>query len=305
MNCIYCGATATAVGENKYQCPFCAGEFETEKPKSIEPKKEQRRRPVVKPRTNEGANVFEENVNGVLEITWHPTLFNMVSGSGLLIDERGYALTNAHVVADPSGKPVKEVNVKIAGNNVIADVVRLGDDKAGAGKGVDLALIKLRDVPKKAKTMTFADFEKVRIGEQVFVIGNSLGDGTCITAGIVSDKQRKIGGHTVLMTDCAINGGNSGGPIFNSEGHVIGVICSSRIKADGSATEGMNYAVPVTIASEFLKGKHVAIKVTSDNPSVDYKVAANTQGPKCPKCGSTNTDVENNIKYCYDCDHEW
>ena len=305
MNCIYCGAIATAVSEYSYECPYCGGKFETEKPKVSETKRETRKHAPVKPRTNEGANVFEDNVNGVLEITWNPTPFTMTSGSGLLVDECGYALTNAHVVSDENGRPVKEVNVKIAGSNVKATVIRLGDDKAGRGAGVDLALVKLQKIPAKAKTLTFADFSKVRIGEQVFVIGNSLGDGTCITAGIVSDKQRKIGGHTVLMTDCAINGGNSGGPIFNSEGHVIGVICSSRIKADGSATEGMNYAVPINIASDFLHGKHVAIKVTPDNPNINYKVASNPQGPKCPKCGSTNTDVENTIRYCYDCDHEW
>ena len=304
MKCIYCGAEAVAISDTSFNCPYCGGNFETEK-KVVEKKREPKRAPVVAPRANEGANVFEDNINCVLEITWNPTPFTQTSGSGLLVDIDGYALTNTHVVTDENGRPVKEVNVKIAGSDVKATVIRLGDEQGGRGKGVDLALIKLKKVPQKAKAVTFAEFEKVRIGEQVFVIGNSLGDGTCITAGIVSDKQRKIGGHTVLMTDCAINGGNSGGPIFNSLGEVIGVICSSRIQADGSATEGMNYAVPINIASDFLNGKHVAVNVAPDNNRINYKVASAPKTVKCPKCGSTNADIQNGIGYCYDCDHEW
>ena len=66
----------------------------------------------------------------------------------------------------------------------------------------------------------------------------------------------------------------------------------------------MNYAVPINIASDFLHGKHTAVKVSPDNPHINYKVAS-TRGPKCPKCGSGNTVVENNINYCYSCEHEW
>ena len=307
MKCVYCGAEAVAVDESKFSCPYCGGTFETEKKKEepSTPKREARRPSVVMPRKNEGATVFETNVDSVLEITWNPTPYTMTSGSGLLIDRDGYALTNAHVVTDENGNPAREVKVKVAGVNVKASVIRLGDKQSGRGSGVDLALIKLSKVPEKAKNVVFADFEQVRIGEQVFVIGNSLGDGTCITAGIVSDKQRKINGHTVLMTDCAINGGNSGGPIFDAEGNVIGVICSSRVQEDGSATEGMNYAIPINIAKDFVEGKYVAVNVTPDYPSINYKVASNPRGPVCPKCGSTETDVENNIRYCYSCDYEW
>lgn len=300
MKCKFCGASINESGEGIITCPYCGGEFEGEKEVVTA-----KRSSGVRHRKNEGVSVFDSNINSVLEIIWNPTMFTKVSGSGLLVDEHGYALTNAHVVSTDDGKPTPKMQVKIAGESVTASVVCLGDNKAGHGNGVDLALIKLSRVPTKAKPVTFANFDTVRIGEQVFVIGNSLGDGTCITAGIISDKQRTIGGHTVLMTDCAINGGNSGGPIFNADGRVIGVICSSRIQQDGSATEGMNYAVPINIASDFLEGKHVAVKVAPGTPNVNYKVAANKSGPRCPKCGSSTTDVENGIAYCYDCDHEW
>ena len=294
MKCIFCGADAQSAGGNSFRCPYCGGTFEGEKPREIEQpraevkpavpeppketfieKKEEPRpepQPVVNavPRTKDGTSVFEDNVNAVLEITWNPTRNTQTSGSGFLISKNGYALTNAHVVTDDNGKITKEVNVRIAGAAVKATVIRLGDDKRGSGSGVDLALIKLNCVPAGAKAATLADFAKVRIGEQVFVIGNSLGDGTCITAGIVSDKQREVNGHTLLMTDCAINGGNSGGPIFNAMGDAIGVICSSRLKADGSATEGMNYAVPINIAIDFLNGKYTALRVAQEDAHIDY-----------------------------------
>lgn len=302
MKCTACGGEAVAISATRFRCPYCTFEFEKEAIATEIVRAPQK----IRSRKNEGAIVFEENINGVLEITWYPTKFTKSSGSGLLVDANGYALTNAHVVTDDDGAVAKELNVKIAGQNVKAKVIRLGDNQAGRGRGVDLALIKLARVPVGARALTLANFESVRIGEQVFVIGNSLGDGTCITAGIVSDKQRQIAGHTVLMTDCAINNGNSGGPIFNSTGEVIGVICSSRVKADGEATEGMNYAVPVNIAEDFLDGKHTAAIVSGDGGMhVQYEEAAYTKGPKCPKCGSTTTDVENGIAYCYDCDHEW
>ena len=299
MKCIFCGADAKSAGGNSFRCPYCGGTFEGEKPREIEqpraevkpavpeiPKetvieKKEVQKPEVEPQPNpqptvaaprskDGTSVFEDNVNAVLEITWNPTRNTQTSGSGFLISKNGYALTNAHVVTDDSGKITKEVNVRIAGASVKATVIRLGDDKRGAGSGVDLALIKLNCVPAGARAATLADFTKVRIGEQVFVIGNSLGDGTCITAGIVSDKERKVNGHTLLMTDCAINGGNSGGPIFNAMGDAIGVICSSRIKADGTATEGMNYAVPINIAIDFLNGKYSAVRVAGEDAHIDY-----------------------------------
>ena len=106
------------------------------------------------------------------------------------------------------------------------------------------------------------------------------------------------------MTDCAINGGNSGGPIFNSVGEVIGVIVSSRIHADGSATEGMNYAIPVNIAEDFLDGKLTMVNVNRDQTPVNY-LSAESFHPECPYCHRHNTDVENNIGYCYDCEREF
>ncbi len=274
MKCIYCGAEISSSDGRNYECPYCGSSFIDQNSK-VAPAPVESKPESSKTTSYQGANVFEDNINGVLEITWKHPLGFLVSGSGLLIDYNGYALTNAHVVCNEMGAAVKSFNALIAGKKTQGTVISLGDNEAGRGNGVDLALIKIGSLPAGAKALTFADFNEVRIGEQVFVIGNSLGDGTCITAGIVSDKQRKVNGHTVMMTDCAINGGNSGGPIFNSKGEVIGVICSKRLKADGSATEGMNYAIPINIAKDFISGKVKAIKLPTDGGRQKYEAAKN------------------------------
>lgn len=310
MKCIACGGEAVAVTSTHYRCPYCTYEFDEAPAASAAPMASAADSVALNQasaqRAGGGVSVFEDNINGVLEISWFSTLETKVSGSGLLVDKRGYAITNAHVVSASGGRIPNELTVKLAGEKVSARVLRLGDNRSSDKvRGIDLALIKLDRVPEKAKALSFAEFDEVRIGEQVFVIGNSLGDGICITSGIVSDKQRKVNGHTVMMTDCAINGGNSGGPIFNNAGSVIGVMCSSRLQADGSATEGMNYAVPANIVRDFLEGKHIAVKLDNDSSKIRYKATSNISGAKCPRCNSTDTGKQDGVSYCYDCSYEW
>lgn len=321
-------------------CKYCGTEFEEQS--FVSQKVE------VTTRSNEGVDVFSKNINGILEIK---CVFDecVSAGSGLLISQDGYALTNTHVVINDA-IPCEDITVKIANESVCAKIIKLGDDNGGHGTGVDLALIKLDFVPYNATIIERGDFNKVRTGEQVFVIGNSLGDGTCITSGIVSDKRRMLEGKTLMMTDCAINGGNSGGPIFNKDGVAIGVIVSSRLN-NGAPTEGMNYAIPMDIVEMFLNGNGPIIKQTGgrfDGPTTKgitciYCGALATEGsagncwcdacgkrwnknivkrgggfslppkspppfikgPRCPKCNSSDTDVQNNIAYCHVCDHEW
>ncbi len=208
-----------------------------------------------------GVDVFETNVKAVLEITWSDERYTH-SGSGFLVSRDGYAITNTHVVTYEDGRSCERVNVKICGQSVKADVIKLGDNLHGSGNGVDLALIKLSQVPQDAITVTFEDFNNVRIGERVFVIGNSLGYGTCITSGIVSDRLRVVDGESLLMTDCAVNSGNSGGPIFNESGKVIGAIVSGIAGA-----EGMNFAIPAHTVINFMRENHMS--------SNQYSVAAN------------------------------
>jgi S1-C subfamily serine protease len=199
-----------------------------------------------------GVDVFDTNIKAVLEITWSDEKC-IHSGSVFLVSADGYAITNTHVVTHETGLSCERVNVKVCGENITADVIKLGDNMHGHGDGVDLALIKLSRVPQGAVRVTFENFNRVRNGERVFAIGNSLGFGTCITSGIVSDRSRVVDGETLLMTDCAVNSGNSGGPIFNEEGRVIGAIVSGI-----SGAEGMNFAIPASTVVDFLKANYMS-----------------------------------------------
>ncbi len=267
MKCKNCGADLTENG-GIYKCRFCGKQYTENDLKSAPAPAPSAgnvryespgasgvssRASVNSAPMDHGADIFESNVPGVLEIQWSDDQY-IHSGSGLLITSDGYALTNTHVVTHETGESCEEVIVRLCGESIRAYVVALGDDKHGSGRGVDLALIKLDRVPNPAKTLVFDDFNNVRIGERVFVIGNSLGYGTCMTNGIVSDKCRNVNGRMLMMTDCAINGGNSGGPIFNDRGLVIGVIVSGITEA-----EGMNFAIPADTVMGFLHNSGIDV----------------------------------------------
>lgn len=194
-----------------------------------------------------GAAVFDKVANGVLEIKWVDFPYYTHAGSGLLLSLNGYALTNAHVVTGEKGKIASKVQVKIAGESVVAKVIAIGQDTKGIDP-VDLALLMLEKVPEIAVSFEFADSACIKNGERVYVIGNSLGYGTCITEGIISDKLRKVNDRDLIMTDCAVNHGNSGGPMFDEEGKVIGVVVAVIERA-----EGMNFAIPSRTAVNFLR----------------------------------------------------
>lgn len=196
---------------------------------------------------SEGEEVFSRGISGVLEIS---TLCS--SGSGFLISDDGYALTNTHVVVMPDNSPSKFIYATWQGKKIKASIIEIGDKKGGMGKGIDLAVIKLSEMPGGAVPLQFEDSSCVRTGQRVYAIGNSLGDGTCITSGIVSDCNRKFCDKNYIMTDCAVNPGNSGGPLLDAQGRVIGVNTLVRLN-NGSLADGMKYAIPGNLAVKFAK----------------------------------------------------
>lgn len=239
--CKLCGGTCSEVGGGRYQCDFCGAMFSASDFASSRSSGKGAKESVGG--TNLGADIYERNVNGVLEIT-------MVEGraSGYLISQSGYAVTNAHAVALENGRSCGQCKVKVAGETVSATVVAMGTERNDMHcSNSDLALIRLSRVPINATPLSFGDYNKVRTGEQIFVIGNSWGEGTCITSGIVSDKNR----NGQLMYDCATNPGNSGGPVFNSEGRVIGTHVRGSVR-NGVKAQGMNCAIPATEVENFL-----------------------------------------------------
>jgi serine protease Do len=154
-------------------------------------------------------------------------------GSGFIIDSSGIVVTNNHVIADAD-----EVTV------ILNDGTRLKAEILGRDTKVDLALLRVK--PEKPLTaVSFGDSEKLRLGEWVVAIGNPFSLGGTVTAGIVSARNRDINSgpyDNYIQTDAAINRGNSGGPLFNLEGEVIGI--NTAIISPSGGSIGIGFAVP-------------------------------------------------------------
>lgn len=153
-------------------------------------------------------------------------------GSGFLIDDEGFIVTNNHVIEGAS-----EVNVIIDGKSVKAEVV-------GVDPIDDLALIKVdvSDVSGIAP-LQLADSDSVRPGQMAVAIGNPFGLDDTVTVGVISGLNRSLGNlRGMIQTDASLNPGNSGGPLLDSEGRVIGV--NTAIEATTAGGKGIGFAVP-------------------------------------------------------------
>jgi serine protease Do len=156
-----------------------------------------------------------------------------LQGSGLIIDPTGVILTNYHNLAGGYDMHV-----------TFADGTRLSGRILATAPRIDLALVKV-DAPRPLPVVRWADSDKVRIGEQVFAIGNALGAGISVSAGIVSALNRDVNESPyddLIQTDAPINHGNSGGPLFNRSGEVIGV--NTAILSPTKASAGLGFAIP-------------------------------------------------------------
>ena len=154
-------------------------------------------------------------------------------GSGFVIDESGIVVTNNHVISEAD-----EVTV------VFTDGSRLKAEVLGRDQKTDLALLRVKPT-KPLKAVKFGDSDKVRLGEWVIAIGNPFSLGGSVTAGIVSARNRDINSgpyDNYIQTDASINRGNSGGPLFNMDGDVIGV--NTAIISPSGGSIGIGFAVP-------------------------------------------------------------
>lgn len=153
-------------------------------------------------------------------------------GSGFIIDPSGIVITNNHVIADAN-----EVTV------ILSDGDKLKADIVGKDEKVDIAVLRVKP-EKPLKAAKFGDSDKMRVGDWVVAVGNPFGLGGTITAGIISARHRDIGGpyDNYFQTDAAINKGNSGGPLFNMAGEVIGV--NTAILSPSGGSIGIGFATP-------------------------------------------------------------
>lgn len=188
-----------------------------------------------------GEKIYEQCISGVAAIVCNDL---GCCGSGFLIDRKGLVITNAHVVLSDSGRQSRNVVCYIDEYEVPATIIR-----CGRVDGLDIAVLQLRKVPSSCAILKLGDSSKCRNGERVYHIGNSLGEGLCITSGIISDKNRHMGNVTYIMTDVAINPGNSGGPLIDDNGIVVGVCVAGRVGADG-----MKFSIPINEVKDFIRG---------------------------------------------------
>src|SRR5882762_6125906 len=155
-------------------------------------------------------------------------------GSGFIVDTAGIAVTNNHVIADAD-----EINI------IMNDGTKIKAELVGVDKKTDLAVLKFKPPAKPLGAVKFGDSDKLRLGEWVIAIGNPFSLGGTVTAGIVSARNRDISSgpyDNYIQTDAAINRGNSGGPLFNLDGEVIGV--NTLIISPSGGSIGIGFAVP-------------------------------------------------------------
>src|SRR5438270_4533680 len=162
-------------------------------------------------------------------------------GSGFIIDAAGIVVTNNHVIAEAD-----EISV------ILNDRTKLKAEVIGRDQKTDIALLRVKP-DKPLKAVKFGNSDKLRLGEWVIAIGNPFSLGGSVTAGIVSARNRDINSgpyDNYIQTDAAINRGNSGGPLFNLEGEVIGV--NTAIISPSGGSIGIGFAVPSTTAMAVL-----------------------------------------------------
>ncbi len=168
------------------------------------------------------------------------------SGSGIIISNDGYILTNNHVVSSSSSttyydiSEATSVKVKLQNDDKEYEAKIIGKDSQ-----TDLAVLKI-----EASNLTpaeFADSDSIKVGEFAMAVGNPLDLGTTITCGVISAVSREVSDsdgnkYTCIQTDAAINSGNSGGALVNSEGKVIGI---NTMKVSSTGVEGIGFAIPI------------------------------------------------------------
>lgn len=187
-------------------------------------------------------------------------------GSGFIIDGNGYIITNNHVV-----DKAESISVTLSDNTKTEARVIGKDPKT------DLALIKI-ETNRPLNAVKFGDSDKIRVGDWVLAIGNPFGLGSSVTAGIVSAKSRDIESgpyDSFIQTDASINQGNSGGPMFNLQGEVIGI--SSAIFSTTGASQGVGFAIPANLAGWVIsqlkehgevKRGWIGIKIQPNTPEI-------------------------------------
>ena len=237
--------------------PGCGGDDDSSSPDSrtVERTKVQVVEGLGKNGNFDPAAIYDQSGDGVVTVT---SLYsgggaaalggrgNAGQGTGFVLDDRGHVLTNAHVITEGQAgsiKKAKEVFVQFAdGNEVPAKIV-------GVDPNSDVGLVKVDPDGLKLVPLPLGRSAAVRVGEPVVAIGSPFGEEQSLSVGVVSATNRTIQALTdfqigdAIQTDAAINRGNSGGPLLNAGGQVLGI--NSQIRSSSGGSEGVGFAVPI------------------------------------------------------------
>lgn len=201
-------------------------------------------------------SVYEKYNEAVVNITtqtmgynWflEPVITGSGSGSGSIIDKRGYVVTNVHVIEDAT-----TINISLADGSTYEGHV-IGKDTES-----DIAVLKFEPDPKtELKTIAFGNSDSLKVGQKVIAIGNPFALERTMTTGIVSGLGRPIQSSTnviirnMIQTDAAINPGNSGGPLLDLQGRMIGI--NTIIYSKSGSSSGVGFAIPVSTARRVVR----------------------------------------------------
>jgi S1-C subfamily serine protease len=198
-------------------------------------------------------DVYTSDGPGIVTVDVASTSAGPGGGSGFVVDEGGYIVTNQHVVEGADSVSVRFAN----GPRETAKLV--GEDAS-----TDVAVLKVEAPEEGLKPLTLGDSDSVGVGDPVIAIGNPLNVGISVTTGIVSGLGRPIdapNGYTIngaVQTDAALSSGNSGGPLLDSRGEVIGITSlAAAAPGFGTVAQGVNFAVPIntvkSVAEQLIK----------------------------------------------------
>ncbi len=197
------------------------------------------------------------------------TTTSAVSGSGFIISDDGYILTNYHVVEYAKQYDYKLNVMMYDGKSFDATIIGYEEDN-------DIAVIKIDEALNTP--VTFGNSDKLRVGDKVYAVGNPLGELTyTMTSGMVSARDRIIttgDGSSINMFqfDAAVNSGNSGGPVYNSRGEVVGIVTAKYSEA---GVEGLGFAIPIndakTIAADLIANGYVTGKAHLGISAIDVE----------------------------------
>jgi putative serine protease PepD len=212
-------------------------------------------------------------------------------GSGFVIDKAGHIVTNYHVV-----RGANTIQVSFSNNE------RFKAKVVGVDPSTDVAVLRVEVKSRALKSLPLGNSESVRVGDQVIAIGNPFGLDRSVTSGIVSAVQRRIEAPNqlsishVIQTDAALNHGNSGGPLLNAQGQVVGV--NAQIKSDSGGNEGVGFSIPSStvksVASQLIasgKAVHAYLGVSIDSTAANALLAGVQDNTPAASAGLKKGDV--------------